>query len=371
MSSVRDLHDQAIGFTDRALRERARGDVSASVSYFEMALESELSAIAALDTSDGLLWSLLHRSAGSLALDCRRFRQAEQIAATALAGEPDPEIAEELRDLLENVYFHRHLESKGIAFQDSQLQFSLSGPEVGNGVAELGAVYGRVNDSAQLIYRTAERRQGMPFRERGAPPKEIKDSHLMLVSPPRSGSFAIMMQFGSSTQPRLPGMSPSAEVVDEFMDLIELVNRSRVEEIQEIISDVAYFRNFLGLARKIAPDGERFRQVGFTAIRGENERSVEITTPAAELPSPQAVQPSVSSPEPVEIRGTLRFADARRGNNNAIRVTDGNMSSRIIVPSGMMNDIVRPLWDQRVVIQAVQQGRTLTLEDIWPDEEQE
>ena len=371
MSSVRDFHNQAIEFTDRAIRERARGDTDSSLGYFERALEFELAAIAELDASDGLLWSILHRSAGSLALDCRRFRQAEQIAARALAGEPDPEIAEELRDLLENIYFHRHLDLKGIAFQDSQLQFSLSGPEVGNGVAELSTVYGRVNDSAQLIYRTAERKQGMPFRERGAPAKEIRESHLMLLSPPRSGSFAVMMQFGSPTQPPLPGMSPSAVIVDEFMDLIELVDRSRVEEIQEIISDQAYLRNFLGLAKKIAPDGERFRQVGFTAMRGASERSVEMTTPAAELPSPNIVEMMEQPAEPVEIKGTLRFADARQGNSNAIRVTDGNLSSRVIVPPGMMNDIVRPLWDHRVVIQAVRKGRTLTLEDIWLDEEEE
>ena len=371
MNTAREFHDLAIQSADRAILARARGAADESLTFFEQALEFELSAITALDASEGLLWSLLHRSAGSFALDCGRFRQAEQIAATALAGDPDPEIAEELRDLLENIYFHRHLQLRGIAFQDSQLQFSLSGPEVGNGVAEMGAVYGRVHDSAQLIYRTAERKQGRPFRERGAPPKDIKESHLMLLSPPKNGSFAIMMQFGSPTQQTLPGMSPSAMIVDEFMDLIELVNKSRVEEIQEIISDEAYLRNFLGLAKKIAPDGERFRQVGFTAMRGKNERSVEITTPAAELPSPNVVEPAVASPEPVEIKGTLRFADARQGNNNAIRVVDGNLSSRIVVPPGMMNDIVRPLWDQRVIIQAIRRGRTLTLEDISPVEDRE
>ena len=369
MSSVRDLHNRAIEFTDRAIRERARGDTDSSVGYFERALEYELAAIDELDASDGLLWSVLHRSAGSLALDCRRFRQAEQIAATALSGEPDPEIAEELRDLLENIYFRRHLDLKGVSFQDSQLQFSLSGPEVGNGVAELSAVYGRVNDSAQLIYRTAERKQGRPFRERGAPSKEIRENHLMLLSPPRSGSFAILMQFGSAIQQPLPGMSPSAAIVDEFMDLIELVNKSQVEEIKQIILDQAYLRNFLGLAKKIAPDGERFRQVGFTSMRNGSERSVEITTPAAELPSPNMLETKESPAGPVEIRGTLRFADARHGNNNAISVTDGDLSSRIIVPSGMMNDIVRPLWDHRVVIHALRKGRTLTLEDILPDED--
>ena len=75
----------------------------------------------------------------------------------------------------------------------------------------------------------------------------------MLLSPPRNGSFAVMLQFGSPVQLPLPGMSPSAVIVDEFMDLIELVNKSRVNEIQELIPDQAYLRNFYGLAKKIAP----------------------------------------------------------------------------------------------------------------------
>ena len=367
MSTVSFLHNQAMEFTDRAIRERARGNVDVSLQLFQAALKSELDAIQNLDESDGLLWSVLHRSAGSLALDCRNFREAERIAARALAGEPDPEIAEELRDLLENVYFQRHLDTKGFIIQDSQLQFSLAGPGVGNGVAELGAVYGRINDSAQLIFRTAERKRGLPFRERGAPPKDIRDSHRMLLSPPRGGSFAVVMQFGSASQPNLPGLSPSAEIVDEFMSLIELLNKSRVRDIQELIPDQAYFRNFLGLAKKIAPDGERFRQVGFTAIRGGMERSVEMTTPAAELPTASVPLEPRTSEEMVEIRGTLRFADARRGNHNIIEIIGENDSNRIQVPPGMMNDIVRPLWDHVVIIRANRKGSKLTLEDITPD----
>ena len=371
MSTVSFFHNQAMEFTDRAIRERARGNADVSLGLFEEALKSELDAIKNLDESDGLLWSVLHRSAGSLALDCRNFREAERIAARALAGEPDPEIAEELRDLLENVYFQRHLDTKGFVIQDSQLQFTISGPEVGNGVAELGAVYGRVNDSAQLIFRTAERKKGLPFRERGAPPRDIRDNHKMLLSPPKAGSFAVVIQFGSASQPNLPGLSPSAEIVDEFMNLIELLNKSQVLEIQELVPDQAYFRNFLGLAKKIAPDGERFRQVGFTAVRGGIERSVEMTTPAAELPTASLIPDPKAPEELVEIRGTLRFADARRSNDNVIEIVGENVKNRIQVPPGMMNDIVRPLWDHVVIIRANRKGNRLTLEDISPDENQE
>jgi hypothetical protein len=47
----------------------------------------------------------LHRSAAALALECGVLREAERLIAAALSGDPPNEIAEELRDLLEQVYF--------------------------------------------------------------------------------------------------------------------------------------------------------------------------------------------------------------------------------------------------------------------------
>jgi hypothetical protein len=49
--------------------------------------------------------SVLHRSAPTLALECGALRDAERLIAVALSGDPPAEIAEELRDLLEQVYF--------------------------------------------------------------------------------------------------------------------------------------------------------------------------------------------------------------------------------------------------------------------------
>ena len=45
----------------------------------------------------------LPASAASLALECGDYREAERLIAVALSGEPPDEIAEELRDLLDEV----------------------------------------------------------------------------------------------------------------------------------------------------------------------------------------------------------------------------------------------------------------------------
>ena len=294
MNSVNDLHKKAMECADLGLKKRARGNAKDSLVYFEKALRYELAAIKELDQKDGLAWAVLHRSAGTLALDCRDFRQAEKIVATALAQEPHPAIAEELRDLLEEIHFQRPLDLKGITLQEDEIQLSLSGQEVGNGFVKMEEIYERISSASKLIYRTVERKQNLPFRERGSVRKEIRENYQTLVSVPRSGSFAVTLKFGKSLQLPLPGMLETTAIIDEFMDLLRLVNTSRTTEIQQRIPDPAYLRNFFGLARKIAPDGERISQVGFTAIRGGEQRSVGLTVPAAELPS---LPPEVLSPQ--------------------------------------------------------------------------
>ena len=378
MSTMNNLHRKAMDFAALALMERARGNPDKALALSEQALESELDAIRELENLDRVVeptYSVLHRSAGTLALDCNRHRLAEQLAAKALAREPPLQMAEELRDLLEQVYFQRHLALKGVDLALDEVQMSLSGREVGLGVARTNDLLSRVGDSSRLIQRIVERQNNLPFRERGRPAKAIEDSHQPFISVPRAASFAVTLKFGHSAhQLPFPGISYVTEVVDEFMELMYLVNSLEILEVEKRIQDPAYLRNFLALSRKIAPDGERIRQVGFTVSRNGAERSVELLTPRSRIPSSPFDKSSSDTQELRSIRGTLRYADATRDNRNRIRLVDGGKIVHTIdVPEGMMNDIVRPMWNSEVelVAERVPRGRGYIelLRDIWSLEE--
>ena len=97
-------HDYAMEAAFFADLERKRGNEEEAVPLFERALNLELKALAEMKESEGLWWSVLHRSAGWLALDCNQPRLAEKLACKALAGEPDSTIADQLRELLEAVH---------------------------------------------------------------------------------------------------------------------------------------------------------------------------------------------------------------------------------------------------------------------------
>lgn len=104
MSAMNDFHHQAINHAARGFMEQMQGAIESASRHFEQALELELAAIGELTEPVEPTHSVLHRSAGWMAFHCGQYRKAEQLATFALAKEPPPEIAHELRELLQEVY---------------------------------------------------------------------------------------------------------------------------------------------------------------------------------------------------------------------------------------------------------------------------
>ena len=104
---ISTLHNEAMDLAEKALFRRRRDkDEEAALPLFEQALHFEMEAIKEFDRL-GLdiepTRSVLHRSAATLAVDCGQFDEARELVAKGLAGNPPPEIADELREVLENI----------------------------------------------------------------------------------------------------------------------------------------------------------------------------------------------------------------------------------------------------------------------------
>ena len=322
MSRLKELHARAMEHAEQALMARMRGETEVAVELFGEALKCETAAIDELHEYSEPTFSILHRSAGTLALDCNDLRTAERMAARALAQEPPPDVAQELRDLLEQIYFRRHLELRGVALGEDEVQMNLTGPAVGFGVVNSDELLSRVSDSSRLLHRIVERKMKKPFREKGRAGKNIEENYRLFISVPRAASFSVTLKLGGQVvRPRLPEFYDAPEMVDEFMDLMDLANELKLSEIRERIAEPAYFRNFLDLAKKIAPDGHRIRQVGFTVVRGGEERRVGITRRADEFENLAPDWRDVES-EIVTVRGTLQYANATGSGISNIKVVD-------------------------------------------------
>ena len=367
MSVMNDHHHKAMDQAARGLYERLQGNDQDATKFFALALDFELQALHELTDPIEPTHSVLHRSAATLALDCGEIRLAEQLAARALAAEPPADIADELREVLKQANFLWRLRQTEVELGDDGMQMSAVGQSVGLGVVLWEDFNERVGDTFRLLHRIIARNLKLPFRERGPLPRAITGSYPQLLSAPQSGSFIVTLKLGQPTQRHLPGMSASAEYIDEFLDLMEMVNNSDIESIHKRIPDKAYVNNFLGLAKKIAPDGDRVSQVRFTVQRAGANRHVSVTKSKSQLTDLKIPKPPAPESKPAEISGVLRFADATRDNRNKIKVIDKkNTSHEIDVPEGWMDDIVRPLWGLDVVVKGIRTGTKIELQEIEP-----
>ena len=105
MKTARELHNQAMAVSAQADRSKRRGDLKEAQKLFQKAMQLGIGAAEQLDpVGSKLSWSIMMRSAASLAFLAGQMRTAERLACSALAGEPHPEVIHELRDVLEAIY---------------------------------------------------------------------------------------------------------------------------------------------------------------------------------------------------------------------------------------------------------------------------
>ena len=107
MTRTAELHQRAMALADLALIESMKNNNSSALDLYNQAFALERDAAIEARTSGAgePTISVLHRSAATLALDAGQVREAERLVAAALALDPPDALADELRDLLEQVHF--------------------------------------------------------------------------------------------------------------------------------------------------------------------------------------------------------------------------------------------------------------------------
>lgn len=124
MSQIQTLHQQAMDLAEAAALARLKGSLAEAEQLTRQAFEQETQAAGLIaNTVDAEpTRSVLHRSAASLAIECGELQTAERLIATALSGNPPPEIAEELKDLFIQINLGQYLKRQGIHINIDELQ---------------------------------------------------------------------------------------------------------------------------------------------------------------------------------------------------------------------------------------------------------
>ena len=375
MSQIEELHKEGMHLAEMAIVAKLKGDLERANQLFRQAYENEAQAARLIpdEPSAEPTRSILYRSAASLAIDCNEFREAERLIARGLAGNPPEEIAIELRDLFDKVNFQRHLDLRGITLEPEEVQMSIAGRAISPGLAPTEQFIMRIEDVRKLIYRTVERLMRRPYREGGAASRVVRDYGLF-ISVPRAASFAVSLRVSRPIQQPLPIFEEEFEyveptqVIDEVLTCLDLFNKSEENRLRDKIPEEAYYRNFIGIAKNIAPDGNEVNLVGFTAVRKGVEKRVNLTKPRDEVKlslEEHIGEEPAAERKILTITGILRFADAIKTERPKIKLIDENgVAHNIIVPEGMMSDIVKPLWEEPVIVTGFYRRGAIQLEEI-------
>jgi hypothetical protein len=333
---------------DQALEARRAQQADASLELFRQALDSESKAAAL--TRQQPSRSILFRSAANLAIEAGDYGRAEQLACLGLIGNPPEDIADELRHALDRATFRRHLRLGGVTLSPSAIQLSIAGPAVGYGDVPEPEIVSRVDAYRKLITRSVSRKRRIPFSESPHTRSEDADFQLFL-SAPRAASFAVTLRVGAREMQEHFNfdVSPDA-VVKDVMQNLRHFESEREQELRQAIPDGDYRRNFVALARKLAPDGKRITLVGVTRAADGVTDELAMMQPRA---SHQVRKPKASDAPIVSLEGRLNFADSPDGKKSGrIKLRTIDAEYKIAVPKGILSDIVRPHFDELVKIRA-------------------
>jgi hypothetical protein len=364
MTTIRELHLLAMDSAEKAFFAKQNGCLDKAKELFQEAMQFEINAAEKVEPSRNSepTRSILLRSAASLANECGEFRQAEKLIAIGLSGDPPDEIAHELRELLEKVNFHYHMEIHGVVLEQNDFQVVFTGKSISADYAQSETIISRLQNIQNLIFRTAERLIFHPYHDSGI--SSASKKFPLYVTVPRPSSFAITLRLGQNRQIPLPGLDQAPPIIDEIMKCIKMINESEDRKLSEHISDPAYFNNFIGLIQKIAPDGDSIKGVGFSFVKdGEIDRVPLQRNQDSITKIPKKIENREYESLIVKVSGQLRYANSIHEDEIKL-VDDSNKTHTIIVPEGMMSDIVKPLWYEKVIVTGKKMHKKILLTDI-------
>ncbi len=367
MTTVRELHQEAMLHAQEAMVARRRGDVRLAQELAQQAYDLETKAIALVpeDRSSEPTLSILHRSAASLAYQFKDYEAAQRQIANGLSGYPPPAIAGELKDLLRMIDFELDLQSRGVLLQDEDLDVSLEGKSVGPGIIPLSEVTDRLEFLRSLIERTVSRMLSRPYRKGGGPPSDVRP-WIPLLCAPKAGSLVLSIKLGKPDQQQLPMWLEASDVIDQLVKGVELIEQANEQALREMIAHDSYYLNFVTLTSAIAPDGERISIVGFAS----RSRAATLKRPKAEIREAM-LKPVEETTETrlkrVEVRGELDYADSRKAKDLIGLTTEGGEQYTIVISEGI-DDLVRTYYGREVVVTGAydQSRRRVTPDHIEP-----
>lgn len=359
VQTVNRLHHEAMEYSDLSFVARLHGNREEYLRFTRLALLKEAAAADLMVDEDvEPTRSVLHRSAATLAWRCEEYGWAKKLIYRALLGNPPSFVERELNDLLGTV----SLAIEGQHLQRHEIQMSLAGNAVGNGLISVRDLLTRANAIPKLLQLSVKSRMRLLGDY-----SEDELSSVGMVSPLISGiapgSFILTFRFAGGQQFARHGFEQFDKTVMPFFENIRLLEKGYQSDLLDNIGDPKDYRAFLKAARPLAPDGDRISSVKFQADSGTSLELVSLSRTRAsfsDIPLPPLPDEEVvftATEHEVCKSGILSVADALE-QTECVLVTDNGNKWELEGPEDTMDEIVRTFFKRKVEVRGKRMRKT-------------
>lgn len=370
-----DEHHKSEQYAAQAETTLRQGDEAKALELYRMAARHEAAALKECDPTKARTFGITAVSAASLWYKAGDFDQAKRTAYQGLANVTTPIFAmDQLQTILQRIWHEEALLATGVTFSKGEVYFAVKGGQIVRGGAPLDLIVQKVDDVEKIIYRTIEMLLNEPFRTRGSPASQIQEQFRpwLFNAPPSSYQFAILVE-RPKQMTMFPNASPSVdEITRQFLEIVRASIDDPEKRLTELVPNKDYRQTFLKLTRNLAPTG---KTIGQLEIRGPGEdygRPIILTPPARDSINQvlrlERDNEQGRPPETIlQLRGVLRGVQLDK---DWIEITDSATKQTIHIKgvSDVVDDLIGPMVNHRVIVDVVRQGNGHKYRDIQPEE---
>ena len=369
-------HTESERFASAAEIAAREGRTGEALNLYRSAADAESKALNDLPTEKQRTLGITATSAVSLWYKARDYASAAHLAHKWLATEFLPSFAtHQLTELLQMIWTAQSAASAGVDFAPGHVLVSVRGGDVVYGGAPMDVITAKMEQLRAIFFRSIEMLLDRPLRQSGAPPLDVQELFQPWLIQAQPGSYQFAVRVKEPPQGELfdRGRPSVAKVASTVLSIIDGVAKNP-EQLNEIVPDEGYRATFLKLARNVTPT-EKSR---FSVIEIRDASTPNASAVALDRASRDAINAAIRSsrqrldvqpPEtPETIIGVLR----------AVHLDQDWLEVAVDGPAGghekvrdlgaTADDVVGPMVNKRVTVQAVRTTRGLSFRDIELEE---
>jgi hypothetical protein len=306
----------------------------------------------------------------------RDYSAAEMQAHKQLATATLPSFAQQqLKELLHLIWATQSAEAAGVRFVPGDVLVSLKGGQVIHGGAPLDLIVRKVEGIQAVLFRTVEMLLEKAFRRHGQASAEVQEMFRpwLFQAPAGSYQFAVRVQEPEQKQLWEPDRPKVERVTATFFRVLRASATDPEHELLKLVPDPQYRAAFLNLSRNLAPTGKAFERLEVRDAGAPSDPVAlfvastrkQLNTALRSARPQRAVSPTA---EPVEIRGILRAVHLDEDWLEVATLADPSTHIRVDEAGDALDDVVGPMVNRLIVLQAVRQGPKYFYRDIELDE---